>query len=367
MNECNNRSILIDALSFDAEEGGFATVYLDLVASASQIPNISIFVVCHKNNRHYFEKYNCKVIDIWFPYKLRYFISQIITPFLVRYLKVQHVHFETTAVPFFLGTSVSITIHDLFFLKENYSNVKSVGSRILDLYWKYFYTKRSERANKIRVISKFTQSDVENLLNRNDGIELVYPVIKPPSKKFLPLAFPAEGEPLQLLFVGSIIPRKNLEFLFIALEHTKRAVVLQVAGNIWDENIKIRWENKPNIHFHGFVDDKKLEKLYSESHFLVSPSLEEGFGLPVVEAMIRGKGVLTSDIPVYREFVSDDARFSLNSPQTLADLIDSVTEEFYLRSLNFNLEISKKFSQDKFISGLNRLFTIQASKKDKHQ
>lgn len=350
------KSILIDALSYDIREGGFSTVYRDLVASASLIPNIKLIVICHKKNKAVFEQEKCKVIPIWFPYKLRYFISQLITPYIVWKLKVDHVHFETTAIPFFIKKEVSITVHDLFFLKENYVGGSSLGNKLLDIYWRYFYTRRTHRANKIRVISKATQTDVGKFLGRHKGVSLVYPVINKPVKSVAPTSFPVGDSPLKLLFVGSIIPRKNLTFLLEAIDVVNRPVVLQVAGNCWDSTILSQWSGNARVIFHGFVSEDELESLYSDSHFLVSPSVEEGFGLPVVEAMTRSTGVLTSDIPVYQEFVVDDARFDLDTPTKLAILIDSITEDFYRKNLETHEKIAESFSEESFREGFRQLF-----------
>ncbi|MEM9407382.1 MAG: glycosyltransferase, partial [Acidobacteriota bacterium] len=59
----------------------------------------------------------------------------------------------------------------------------------------------------------------------------------------------------------------------------------------------------------GYVDDDQLQWLYREAKLVVQASLYEGFGLPLVEAMLAGRPLVCSDIPVFREVAQDAALF----------------------------------------------------------
>lgn len=350
------KSIILDALSYDPKEGGFATVYRDLAQTLTEISDIDTIIICHKKHKKLFREYKARLISVWFPYKLRYFASLIITPILVLYLRPIQTHFETTAVPLFINSKVSITIHDLFFLKENYRGALSVGSKLLDLYWKHFFTWRVKRADKVRVVSKGTCRDVEELLGIQKKVEVVYPVIESPETNNLPAPYPKQNQPLKILFVGSIIPRKNLAFLLRALELVKRPYTLDIVGNNWDKSTIAQAKNNKKIKFHGFVEQAQLEVFYRQSHFLVSPSIEEGFGMPVVEAMVRSTPVLVSDIKVYAEFVDPSSRFRIDEPIYLAKMINGINSEFYFRQIQRNLEFSKLFSKDRFSKNIRKFF-----------
>jgi glycosyltransferase involved in cell wall biosynthesis len=65
-----------------------------------------------------------------------------------------------------------------------------------------------------------------------------------------------------------------------------------------------------DVRWLGFVDDADLPALYTGAEALVAPSLYEGFGLPLVEAMACGTPVVCSDIPVFREVAGDAATYS---------------------------------------------------------
>jgi glycosyltransferase involved in cell wall biosynthesis len=82
------------------------------------------------------------------------------------------------------------------------------------------------------------------------------------------------------------------------------------------------------VHFPGFVSDSDLAALYQESDALVFPSLYEGFGLPVMEAMYFGRPVLCSNQTALAEVAGDAAlSFDPRSPLSLADAILAFTTQ----------------------------------------
>lgn len=106
------------------------------------------------------------------------------------------------------------------------------------------------------------------------------------------------------LFVGTLEPRKNLKSLLIAYaklpnEIKQKANLIIVGGKGWGgvdlENEILRLELSEYVSLLGFVNDVELAYLYNSALFLAMPSLYEGFGLPLLEAMSFGTPVLTSD------------------------------------------------------------------------
>lgn len=106
------------------------------------------------------------------------------------------------------------------------------------------------------------------------------------------------------LFVGTLEPRKNIKRLmqaFASLGETNQDLSLVIAGGSgWgDVNIN-QWIHEYGLNGKvfpvGYVTNQQLATLYANALFLAMPSLYEGFGLPIVEAMSFGKAVLTSNI-----------------------------------------------------------------------
>jgi glycosyltransferase involved in cell wall biosynthesis len=119
-----------------------------------------------------------------------------------------------------------------------------------------------------------------------------------------------------ILFVGSREPRKNLERLIKAWEPLAGDFDLIVAGEkAWD---KSRQLHQQHLRFLGQVDDLELAALYHYAELLAYPSLDEGFGLPILEAFSHGVPVLSSDIPVIKE-VAGNAALLVN-PNSIEDI-----------------------------------------------
>lgn len=99
-----------------------------------------------------------------------------------------------------------------------------------------------------------------------------------------------------LLFVGTQEPRKNLAGLLQAMAMMENSDVdLAVVGPAgWGAHVDIPASVAPRVKSVGFVSDEELGALYAGAAVFVYPSLREGFGLPVAEAMARGVPVVTS-------------------------------------------------------------------------
>lgn len=117
-----------------------------------------------------------------------------------------------------------------------------------------------------------------------------------------------------VLAVGTLEPRKNLPRLveaFLGLPaHLRTRYRLAIAGRPgWaDERLQRVVAANEDIVMLGFVDDDDLAALYARAAAFAFPSLAEGFGLPVVEAMAAGTAVVTSDCSALAEVAGDAAR-----------------------------------------------------------
>ena len=124
-----------------------------------------------------------------------------------------------------------------------------------------------------------------------------------------------------LLFVGSLDPRKNLPTLISAHAAAQRAdhdvpplVLAGPAGRTQGADL-------PGVIRTGWLDGNELRSVVATSAGLILPSLDEGFGLPLVEALACGRPVLASDLPVLREVAGTQAEFA---DPTIEGLLDGV-------------------------------------------
>jgi glycosyltransferase involved in cell wall biosynthesis len=212
-----------------------------------------------------------------------------------------------------------VTMHDLGV--EYLPNYHKFPQRYyLDLASKY----AAKSASRLIAVSQATKHDLEKRYGVDTKkISVVYEGVdrdffKPQSKgevEMVKRKYKISGE--YFLYVGTVQPRKNLVFLIdifntfvksniVKVNNTKynktdRDLSLIIAGKMgWDYDEIVHKGNK-KVRFLGYADREDLPALYSGANAAVFPSLFEGFGLPILEALSSGCRVIASDIPVHRE------------------------------------------------------------------
>jgi glycosyltransferase involved in cell wall biosynthesis len=201
---------------------------------------------------------------------------------------------------------VYTTIHDMVFpdMKEYFSGA--------GIFLRMRFLKRAHRASvKLFTVSCFSQSRIHHYFGTAKPVIVTYNAIQ---------AFLTErrGEKIakgkKIIFIGNIKRHKGLWCLldaFLMARNEGLDYKLVIVGSMEhfrtrdDEIIKkiraLEGKDRESVEFTGFIGDEKLRELLSGAALLVQPSLYEGFGLPPLEAMISGTGVLISDIPCFRE------------------------------------------------------------------
>lgn len=114
-----------------------------------------------------------------------------------------------------------------------------------------------------------------------------------------------------IYFIGSLEPRKNLytlleSYLQLPDPIRKEYSLILAGGKGWKNELlqkalKRAVDSGENVRHIGFIDQADSPALYQKASLFVMPSLYEGFGMPILEAMVSGCPVVASDIPVLRE------------------------------------------------------------------
>ena len=188
--------------------------------------------------------------------------------------------------------------------------------------------------------SDSTKHDLETMLffDKNK-IVVNYPGVY--QEKVSSIKYQVSKERPFILTVGKREPRKNLERLVEAFKQLKRDDIdLYIVG--MDGWGKVSIENDPQIKLLGFVSDDKLMRLYRSCLLFVMPSLYEGFGYPVIEAMSCGAPVATSNSSSLREIAGNAA--VLFDPLSVESMVEGLKK--IINSPDLRKELSKK--------GLNR-------------
>ena len=175
------------------------------------------------------------------------------------------------------------TIHDLTFLKyprEHLPYYIAAHKRHLN--------RAKKRAAAIISVSQATKRDLIDQGLPTDKIQVIYEAA---GSQFKPIS--VKRRPF-ILSVGTLEPRKNIRRLIQAYQQLKLPnLELLIVGKFgWGEPDR----PIPGVKLLGFVPDEELATLYSQAQVFVYPSLYEGFGLPVVEALSCGCPVVTSNV-----------------------------------------------------------------------
>jgi glycosyltransferase involved in cell wall biosynthesis len=165
-----------------------------------------------------------------------------------------------------------------------------------------------------------------------------------------------------ILFVGTIEPRKNLLTLVRAFEDIIRTTsthlqLVIVGAEGWRAHELFAYLETAGIRdrvvFPGYLSDDDLRALYSSCQIFVYPSLYEGFGLPLLEAMACGAPVITSNTPAIIETVGDAARLiSPTDPKDLAQAMMRLLQDAGEREQRSatGIQQAQKFSWEKTAS-----------------
>jgi glycosyltransferase involved in cell wall biosynthesis len=140
-------------------------------------------------------------------------------------------------------------------------------------------------ARRVIAVSEFTRQELIELLRVPD--EKIRVVPNAVGEEFTNVGEAAEGD--YVLAVGTLEPRKNLERLVEAVQRTKRE--LRVVGARGWGGVEVGGNG---VRWLGEVSDKELARLYRGAACVAYPSLYEGFGIPVLEAMACGAPVVTT-------------------------------------------------------------------------
>jgi glycosyltransferase involved in cell wall biosynthesis len=239
---------------------------------------------------------------------------------------------------------VVTTFHDLFVLTGDYSTAE---------FRKKFAEQArvaAQRSDRIVTVSAFTAAQVQGLLNvEADRIRVVHHGTQPPPNP----PVPKNPEKL-ILFTGAIQRRKNVLRLIQAFESVAPDWTLVLAGSLGfgaDEIVR-RAQGQDRIRMTGYVSSQELEALYARASVFAFPSLDEGFGMPVLDAMARGVPVLTSNLSAMPEVAGDAALFvDPFDVESIADGLRKLTGDPGLRTAlsQKGIERAKTFTWNKAV------------------
>ena len=231
---------------------------------------------------------------------------------------------------------IAITCHDLinFYQPENINQQAKLPFLSTKI-WQYAVKGLCE-ANKIITVSHNTAQDVTKILNIEseklktipDAVESVFQPLPQGEIKALRQQYGLSPQTFCLLHVGSNHPRKNvfsiLKTLAVLKQRSLDVNFLKAGGDFTDvEKQYIKDRNLANsVSYLGKPDKATLVEIYNAADVLISPSLYEGFGITILEAMACGTPVITSNLTSLPEVAGDAA--ILVEPLNIDAIVDAV-------------------------------------------
>jgi len=248
------------------------------------------------------------------------------------------------------------TVHDLAIFKYPETFSPRGGHNIVsNLRRKLEWVKRESKV--IIAVSENTKKDIVKILDiPSEKIKVIYEAgdevfgkkstlrgIENAKKKY-----GISGN--YILAVGTLEPRKNLKRLIMAFSKVRRnsSLSLVIAGNAgWGGELEGLQGKILGVRFLGYVPKEDLAPLYAGAQCFVYPSLYEGFGLPILEAMASGCPVVTSNISSLPEVAGEMA--VLVDPENIRDITEGIKEAITKREefIKKGFERAKEFSWEK--------------------
>ncbi len=267
------------------------------------------------------------------------------------------------------ATRTLLTVHDFSFIHCPEAFVPS-----LRRYLERVVPRSIGRADLVLADSAYTRRDIISLLGVPPArVQVLYSGVAP---RFCPQPRPGERERLRtrygvdvedrpyVLSVGTLQPRKNYVRLiraFATLEPGTRLLIAGGRGWLYRDILTEAERHADRVGILGFVDDADLPALYRHAALFVFPSLYEGFGLPVLEAMACGVPVVCSNASSLPEVAGEAALLvDPHDSDGLARAMARALEDADMRRgmIERGLEQAARFTWERAAGQLERAFDV---------
>jgi glycosyltransferase involved in cell wall biosynthesis len=254
--------------------------------------------------------------------------------------------------PVFNRTKIIVTLHDV--IADHHPELIFPNAKS-KFFWKLKQAVAIRQADLIATVSEYSKLQIieyfklpeSRLRVISEGARPIFKVLPASAETNKTLArYNLKPDEKFLLYVGGISPHKNLATLVTAFEQISKEqpeVKLVLVGDYKDDPFfsaypslkkqvgELKLEDK--VIFTGFISDEDLAQLYNTAQLLVFPSLEEGFGLPAIEAMSCGTPVAASNCSSLPEVLGEAGQFfDPRNAENMAEMIGQILRDESLRA-----------------------------------
>jgi glycosyltransferase involved in cell wall biosynthesis len=326
--------VVFDARWIFDELSGVGIYAMELLRQLSRIDKQNLYVVVFEN-KELMKRMHCEVEFrsnpnfefVVVPYGLFSFKNQLFLPLFLKKTGADVYHSPNYMIPFMAfprrkvhRIACVVTVHDVIPLVLPAHAPRSRKSRLFFLYKLVMY-EVGKRADAIIAVSNVSRSDILRYLHIPEGVsKKVRTIYNGVNEMFREAGMrrnvqkeAKEGEKT-ILYVGRRDPYKNLTGLIKAFSIAKQMCPFELKLDVvgpddprYPEARELAEELGvvDAIKWHGYINNEQLMNFYLKADLLVQPSLYEGFGLPVVEAMACGLPVVCTDGGALPEIVGD--------------------------------------------------------------
>jgi glycosyltransferase involved in cell wall biosynthesis len=331
--------IAIDIKAFKNGNTGIARYLRSIMDQLQQIDRENNYYLFECTTSDY-QTSNPRWKKIMLPWRFPgIFWQQIILPNHLKKYKIDILWAPEQICPIFGMRNIGIvtTVHDFTFLR--YPKTSQWSNRWIQA---LLFPSVATRSKVLAPVSEFVGREVSSVYAtrlKNTSIECVS---NGSPEWSVPSDYSASHRDDFLFFVGNLEPRKNLVRLIQSLELLREKegvkVPLHIAGPAGWKNRSLLSliEHSPikdGITYLGFISEEELKRKYLTAKACIYPSIYEGFGLPVLEALALDCLVLTSHNTVMKEIAGDSALyFDPEKTENIAEVIKQIINPAFDRN-----------------------------------
>ncbi|QJW88153.1 glycosyltransferase family 4 protein [Spirosoma taeanense] len=296
---------------FRREKHGMDIYVLEVIKAIQQLDKTNEYVVFVKDDEDrncLSETDNVKIVTV--PGGNYALWEQVNLPRAAKQHGVDLLHCTSNTAPLFASTPTVVTIHDLIYMEKTAGDkTATMYQRVGNEYRRWIVPQVAKRCRRVLADSEYTRQDILKLFHLPETqVRVSYLGVSPKLAQSLKIErLPAIRQRYNLperyfFYLGSQDPRKNMRTVLNAFgkfAQTTQGVDLVVSGKppiFWNELLQQSGNEQlaDRCRFIGFVEAEDLSGLYAQAEVYLYPSLSEGFGLPILEAMSCGVPVITS-------------------------------------------------------------------------
>ncbi|MGM0838448.1 MAG: glycosyltransferase family 4 protein [Bacillota bacterium] len=294
--------------------------------------NINYSVLCSKKGHSYIVKElglsENKKIKVYKSFtNNRVLTDQVWIPMIINKIKPSLIYYTTLGIPIINKYPFIMIIHDAVAWKLPKTISKGM---------KYYYKPLIEHASqkktcrKIITVSEFSKKEIINTLKiKPSKIMVNYLGVTPKIVAYRKKLNQSESKDDYIITIGTLEPRKNIQglieaFCLLKSHYNYNGKLLIVGREGWIDSLNVNHKIIQDVVFTGFVTDEELTKLIMNAKVYVFPSLYEGFGLPLLEAMYLGTPTTCSNVASLPEIGGESACYF--NPEDSADIAKTIND-----------------------------------------